>query len=128
MLYDDQKLPEIHTNLSVHQEIEDESVVLPVERCQEGPEVGSIEAVLKKEKVSDKNEINWKEIPTSLCAAEASSWSSDEVDFRPHLLDAASGQFLLVDSGSQCTAWPPDPGDKEDPSMFLKAVNNTKMK
>ena len=62
MLYDDQKLPEIHTNLSVHQEIEDESVVLPVERCQEGPEVGSIEAVLKKEKVSDKNEINWKKV------------------------------------------------------------------
>ena len=102
MLYNDQILPEIHANLSVHQEIEDESsVVLPAERCHEGPEVGSIEAVLKQKKSSEnEKEINWKEIPTSLCAAEAVAWSSKEVNFRPHLLDVASDQFLLVDSGS----------------------------
>ena len=63
-----------------------------------------------------------------MCAAEVLSWQSDKVDFRPHLYDAKLGQYILIDSGSQCSAWPPDPGDKVDPSIQLKAANNSRMK
>ena len=34
----------------------------------------------------------------------------------------------MVESGSQITAWAPDPGDKLDPKMRLRAANNTFMK
>ena len=35
---------------------------------------------------------------------------------------------LLIDSGSQVTAFPPEPGDIEDSNVILKAVNGTKIK
>ena len=49
------------------------------------------------------------------------------VDFRPHFFDPVSSQFLLCDSGSQVSAFPPDPGDVRVPGMFLKAANGSKM-
>ena len=53
-MYDEQKPPEIHPNISVHQEIdESESLILPAERCPEGPQVSAVEAVLKKESDSE---------------------------------------------------------------------------
>ena len=52
----------------------------------------------------------------------------NEVDLRPHYFDPVMKQSRLVDSGSQVTAFPPDPGDVEDKSVSLKAVNGTKIK
>ena len=65
-----------------------------------------------------------------LVAAQAVNWPKGHrsVDYRPHVKDANSGQFLLLDSGSQVTAWTPDEGDTPLPGMFLKAVNNSKIK
>ena len=35
-------------------------------------------------------------------------------DMRPHLFDNNSKQFILLDSGAQVSAYPPDPGDQID--------------
>ena len=126
MLYSEQILPEIHPKIELSNEVECES--LPTERCQEGVGISAIEVDKTKSSDSKSEAIDWGNIPNSLCAAEAEVWDSNEVDFRPHLYDAGLDQFMLVDSGSQCSAWPPDPGDQVDPSVQLKAVNNTKMK
>ena len=63
--------------------------------------------------------------PDSVPAFQAHLWPDNHlgVDIRPHVWDKESSQFLLVDSGSQCTAFPPDPGDREVKGVFLKAVN-----
>ena len=63
-----------------------------------------------------------------LCAAEAVKENSPDWDMRPHVLDGITKKLLLLDSGSQVCAWPPDPGDKPVQSMMLKAANGTKMK
>ena len=67
--------------------------------------------------------------PTELSAAQALKYPKGHlgVDIRPHLHDSLSNQDLLCDSGSQITAWPPDPGDKPLPTTFLKAVNGSKL-
>ena len=67
--------------------------------------------------------------PTELSAAQALKYPKGRlgVDIRPHLHDSLSNQDLLCDSGSQITAWPPDPGDKPLPTTFLKAVNGSKL-
>ena len=49
-------------------------------------------------------------------------------DLRPHYFDPVLRQELLIDSGSQVTAFPPDPGDIEDKNVVLRAVNGTKIK
>ena len=67
--------------------------------------------------------------PGLFSAAEAVNMSEAEnYDMRPHIFDGVSKKHLLLDSGSQVTAYPPDPGDKVDPSMSLKAVNGTRLK
>ena len=68
--------------------------------------------------------------PESLPAFQAVEWEVGAlgVDIRPHVYDPVLQQWLLCDSGSQISAFPPDPGDKEDNTMFLKAVNGTKIK
>ena len=67
--------------------------------------------------------------PESLPAYQAIAWTENHrgVDMRPHLQDPVLGQ-LLVDSGSQVTAFPPEPGDKEVEGQLLKAVNGSKIK
>ena len=71
-----------------------------------------------------------KQPPEEVSAAEA--FDSDPelvgVDFRPHLLDPKTGQYILCDSGSQVSAWPPEPGDKPVQNITLKAVNGSKIK
>ena len=62
-----------------------------------------------------------------LSAVEALDQDNSKFDFRPHLQDPVHGD-MLVDSGSMCTAFPPDPGDQEVPGASLKAVNNTRIK
>ena len=54
--------------------------------------------------------------------------SKEDNDLRPHYLDPILKQELLIGSGSQVTAFPPDPGDMEDKNVVLKAVNGTKIK
>ena len=59
----------------------------------------------------------------------AAGANSQEVsDLRPHYFDPVMKETLLVDSGSQVTAVPPDPGDVEDKAVRLKAVNGTVIK
>ena len=48
-------------------------------------------------------------------------------DIRPHIYDPVMDQFLLCDSGSQVSAFPPDPGDQPVSNHFLKAANGTRM-
>ena len=79
----------------------------------------------------DDSEIAFTETPPeSLPAFQAMGWDPGQqgVDLRPHLWDPKADRFMLVDSGSQCCAWPPDPGDKVDPTITLKAVNGTRLK
>ena len=63
------------------------------------------------------------------CTKEvASADSPDDSDLRPHYFDPVLKQSMLVDSGSQVTAVPPDPGDIEDKSVRLRAVNGSVIK
>ena len=68
--------------------------------------------------------------PESLPAFQAKQWEPGEggVDYRPHLINKATKECSLVDTGSVCTVYPPEPGDKIDPSIQLQAVNGEKMK
>ena len=50
------------------------------------------------------------------------------VDMRPHIYCNINKSFILVDSGAQICAFPPDPGDEVDPNMTLKAVNGSRLK
>ena len=69
------------------------------------------------------------ESPDALPAFIATQHSPGDagVDYRPHIFDKASKKFCLLDSGSQVTAWPPDPGDVVDPTIRLKAVNGSRI-
>ena len=51
-----------------------------------------------------------------------------EMDIRPHVWDPILQKHLLVDSGSQVSAFPPDPGDIPDPKLSLKAANGSKIR
>ena len=68
--------------------------------------------------------------PDTLPSLEAFGWEpgAHGVDLRTHVYDHVTQEWLLVNSGSQITAYPPEPGDQEDPHMCLKAVNGTKIK
>ena len=59
---------------------------------------------------------------------EVAAAESPNEDLRPHYFDPVLKTFLLIDSGSQVTAIPPDPGDIEDKSVRLRAVNGTVIK
>ena len=61
-------------------------------------------------------------------AYEAMGMQTEQLDMRPYLLDSISKEHILLDSGSQVCAWPPDPGDVPDPRMSLKAANNSKLR
>ena len=65
--------------------------------------------------------------PQSLSAAQALDWPDGKfgVDFRPHLHQKDLG-YILCDSGSQVSAFPPEPGDKPN-NRCLKAANGTKI-
>ena len=127
MLYCDDSAPKIQAIVDITNQNEIESDDLFVERCPESSEVSGIRVDPESHWKPEKWNIS-PEIPKQLCAAEAWKYQSEEVDFRPHIYDPLSKQFCLADSGSQVTAWPPDPGDREDPSLRLRAVNNTHMK
>ena len=68
--------------------------------------------------------------PQELSAFSAAKWEMGRqgVDMRPHVRDKATNRLILLDTGAQVSVFPPDPGDKIDPSMTLKAVNGTRLK
>ena len=83
----------------------------------------------------------WKEIcrdfvpvvdtpPDKLPAFQAVLWQPGHagVDLRPHIYDKVLKKWILIDSGSQITAFPPEPGDQVQPGKFLRAVNGTRIK
>ena len=62
-------------------------------------------------------------------SAFESLWAMEKgVDTRPHIYDRKMKQYLLLDSGAQISACPPDPEDKPDHNMSLRAANGSKMK
>ena len=117
MLYNEDVAPKIQAEI----DISDQNDVVEESLAEWCPEMNAMKLEVGKKEFSD-------DIPKQLSAAEALNYTSEEVDFRPHLYDKAKDDWYLVDSGSQVTAWPPDPGDKEDPRLRLKAVNNSRMK
>ena len=68
--------------------------------------------------------------PDELSASAAANFPRGHlgVDVRPHLYDGVLKKHLLCDSGSQITAYPPDPGDKPVSGLNLKAVNGAEIK
>ena len=58
---------------------------------------------------------------------EVKDTSNPEMDIRPHIFDPVLKQFLLCDSGSMVSAFPPDPGDLPVRNQFLKAANGSRM-
>ena len=62
-------------------------------------------------------------------AIEAVNWNPflHDCDVRPRLLDKSTGQFRLLDTGSQITAVKRTPEDKLDTSVRLIAVNGSKI-
>ena len=78
-----------------------------------------------------KNKLEGKDerVPETLPAFQAVNWNGHlGADLRPHVWDAQLNKFLLCDSGSQITAWPPDLGDKPVPGSFMRAVNGSRIK
>ena len=68
--------------------------------------------------------------PETLPAYQAMLWTPGKagVDLRPHIYDKVLKKWVLIDSGSQITAFPPEPGDKEEVGKFLRAVNGSRIK
>ena len=65
---------------------------------------------------------------TVVSAAEAVNWSDPSCDIRRRLFDKSTKEFRLIDTGSMITATRRLPGDVEDSSINLVAVNGTKIK
>ena len=72
-----------------------------------------------------------KDVPigTEIPFVSAVDWKigAGNCDIRPRLLDKSTGQFRLIDSGSQITATARQPGDKLDNSIKLIAVNGSRI-
>ena len=53
-------------------------------------------------------------LPSELPAFQALLWEmgAQGVDMRPHIFDKTLNQFLLLDTGAQISACPPDPGGR----------------
>ena len=67
--------------------------------------------------------------PDELPGFQAVGWNNAlGVDLRPHVWEPVLKKFLLCDSGSQITAFPPEPGDTPTPGNFLRAVNGSRIK
>ena len=62
-------------------------------------------------------------------AIDAVGWSNGHrnCDIRPRLVDKASGEARLIDSGSQISVTKRKPGDKIDNSIRLIAVNGSRI-
>ena len=67
--------------------------------------------------------------PDKLPAFQALHWQPGHqgVDMRPHVFDKVLNKWCLVDSGSMCTAFPPESSDKPVPGSYLRAVNGSRI-
>ena len=146
-MYDQE--PKIHVNFDNEIEAQDVQVDSQAEWCPNPAEVSALSRVREPDQFrefygsakrdfkiaklhSDYKipQINSLDPPEELPGFQAKTWEDNYlgVDMRPHVYDEALGKFLLIDSGSECTAFPPDPGDQPVPGKFLKAVNGSKIK
>ena len=105
---------------------------LVTEWCHKQFYIGSISSIRTDEAVVGKNVPAGPppEPPDWLPALQAAAWPKNQagVDYRPHLYQEHSKDYFLCDSGSQVSAYPPEPGDKPIPNRFLKAANGTLIK
>ena len=128
MLFDD-KLPEIYSIISEADNEVFESESFQVEQCRGNSDLGQLNS-LEISEVSLPMMSSKREDSSFLSAVEAVrlQHSEEGLDIRPYLFDSNTKQHILWDSGSQVTAWPPEPGDKVDPKLTLRAVNGSKLK
>ena len=63
-------------------------------------------------------------IPTEEVAAAT---IDESVDVRPRVHDGISKEWVLVDTGSQCSVLKPGPDDRVNPFLKLEAVNGAEM-
>ena len=96
---------------------------------ENGPAKGYFNHDRKWISLMNQNEPLTEAVPEGLLSCAAAQWDPGRagVDLRPHLFDAASKQHILLDSGSQVSAYPPEPGDQET-GKYLKAVNGSRIK
>ena len=144
-LYSIEELPEIYSINEAENELEVSEDSLQAEWCPDAVgQVSSVQVAVTlpsdPEVEQSENKKNFKKrrkkrkkvgppVPEYMSAVEALKWKDHpDVDIRPHLFDKDLGCHLLIDSGSQVTACPPDPGDKPLKDIYLKAVNGTKIK
>ena len=124
LLYED-KLPEIYSLVIEDNEVESDS--FQVEQSHKNSDlsqINSLEMAVVSEKPSSREESSFLSGVEALRMQHA----EEELDIRPYLFDSNTKSHILWDSGSQITAWPPDPGDKVDTKMSLRAVNGSKLK
>ena len=155
LLYSDEHLPKIHSLSSNELDIESQDSFIgrshvqqtwvnalrleldPVASYDPRPHVSNNNNPAKEYfnhdrkwiKLLSQNEPPTESIPEGLLSCAAADYEPGRagVDLRPHIFDAVSKQHILLDSGSQVSAYPPEPGDQES-GTFLKAVNGSKIK
>ena len=115
----EQEINEIYLH---ENEIESEGDLFEAERSHKVTSSIASLALSAVAAVPDPNESEF------ITAFEAMSLNDNEVDVRPYLFDKKSGSHLLLDTGAQVTAYPPEPGDVPDPRMTLRAVNGSQLK
>ena len=60
-------------------------------------------------------------------AHEVAAASTDEVDIRPRVWDGVSKSWILVDTGSQVSVFPPSPDDVVQPHLKIETVDGSNM-
>ena len=121
-MYQDQRAPEIYWKRDIQKNVVDSSI--NSEWCHKQVSGIEIETELTELEVAAQSKV-----PEELPAFQAVHWNGRSgVDLRPHVWDGILKCWMLLDSGSQVTAFPPDPGDQAVPGHFLRAVNGSKIK
>ena len=122
-------MPEIYSLICEADNEVSEQESFQVEQSPKNSVIGHINSLEVAEVTEDPSE-RASEESAFLSGVEALRLqrSEEELDIRPYIFDSNSKQYILWDSGSQVSAWPPDPGDKPDPKMSLRAVNGSKLK
>ena len=113
---------------------ESENDSFQAKRCHEIPRVNSIQVcrppmVQRFYSSHLKTWLPWSLHQSQFVGASPEVKAIDDpgVDIRPHIFDPVLQKFILCDSGSQVSAFPPDPGDKPVRNHFLKAANGSRM-
>ena len=72
----------------------------------------------------NKSKIEPEVIPTHQAFA---AQLDQQVDIRPRFFDKNSNQWILLDTGAQCSCAPPSPQDSPDPNLAVEAVDGSLM-